>query len=389
MTGYGLYKNGALAGTATTTGYTFSGLACGTSYTFQVDAVDAARNRSGKASLATSTSTCTADTTPPVVALSAPAPGAILSGTVALTATATDNNAVAGVQFKLDGSNLGAEDTSSPYGLLWDTTKVGNGPHTLTAVARDAAGNTSTSVPLVVSVSNVGPTATPTGLVAAYSFNAGSGSTVRDLSGNNNTGTIANATWSTAGKYGSALSFNGSNSWVTIPASSSLNFSNGMTLEAWVKATDLGSSWRAVMVKEQPGQLIYALYAHDGGPGPSGHVFVGGQDRFNSGSVLPTNTWIHLAATYDGTAVRLYVNGALATTLPVSGPIATSSDPLRIGGDSVWPEWFSGLIDEARVYNRALSPTEIQADMIRPVESSATPASPRLRTPPHRRHRLA
>ena len=78
------------------------------------------------------------------VALSAPAPGQWCPGpSVTVSADASDD--IVGVQFKLDGANLGAEDTSAPYSIVWDTTGVANGPHTLTAVARDAAGNTATA----------------------------------------------------------------------------------------------------------------------------------------------------------------------------------------------------------------------------------------------------
>src|ERR671935_197685 len=74
--------------------------------------------------------------------------------------------------------------------------------------------------------------AASTGLVAAYSFDQGSGSTLTDLSGNGNTGTIQNATWSSAGKYGGALSFNGSSSMVVVNDAPELDLTSGMTLEA-------------------------------------------------------------------------------------------------------------------------------------------------------------
>src|SRR5262249_51552641 len=78
-------------------------------------------------------------------------------------------------------------------------------------------------------------------LVAAYGLNEGTGTTVTDLSGNGNNGTISNATWTTAGKYGGALSFNGTSSVVNIPDSPSLHLTTAMTLEAWVDPTKVTS----------------------------------------------------------------------------------------------------------------------------------------------------
>ena len=99
----------------------------------------------------------TADTTPPTVSLTAPAGGATVSGTVPVTATAADNVGVVGVQFQLDGASLGAEDLAAPYSVDWSSVASANGAHTLTAVARDAAGNRTTSSPVVVTVANGGP----------------------------------------------------------------------------------------------------------------------------------------------------------------------------------------------------------------------------------------
>jgi hypothetical protein len=94
------------------------------------------------------------DTTPPSVSITAPASGASVAGSVAVKASAADNRGVAGVQFRLDGADLGAEDTAAPYELAWDTAGVPNGSHTLTAVARAAAGNSATSAPVTVTVAN-------------------------------------------------------------------------------------------------------------------------------------------------------------------------------------------------------------------------------------------
>jgi hypothetical protein len=129
-----------------------------------------ARDATGNVTTAaTVTVTVSNDTTPPSVSITAPAGASTVSGTVAVSASASDNVAVAGVQFKLDGANLGAEDTSSPYSASWTTTGASNGPHSLTAVARDAAGNQSTSAAIAVTVSNL----PPAGLAALYPGDVG------------------------------------------------------------------------------------------------------------------------------------------------------------------------------------------------------------------------
>jgi len=98
------------------------------------------------------------DTTPPTVSITSPAAGATVSGTTSLTASASDNVGVAGVQFRIDGANFGAEDTTAPYSISWNTGSASNGSHSITAVARDAAGNRSpVSAPVTVTVNNAPP----------------------------------------------------------------------------------------------------------------------------------------------------------------------------------------------------------------------------------------
>jgi hypothetical protein len=231
----------------------------------------------------------------------------------------------------------------------------------LTARARDAAGNTATAGPLSVTVSNTAPPVA--GLVAAYNFDEGAGTMLNDLSGRNNHGVVTGAAWSAAGRNGGALSFNGSSNWVTVADAATLDLTNGMTVEAWVRPAAL-SGWRTVVMKETASGHAYSLYAHNNTPNPAVTITVGTADRTAAGSsALPLNTWSHLAATYNGSALRLYVNGVQVRTINVTGNMATSSAPLRIGGNAVWGEYFSGLVDDVRVYSRALTVTEIQTDM--------------------------
>src|SRR5262249_14584711 len=224
--------------------------------------------------------------------------------------------------------------------------------------------------------------ATLPGLVAAYGFTEGAGTTVTDSSGNSNTGTLGSGvTWTTQGRFGSALVFNGS-SLMTVPSAASLNLTTAMTLEAWVYPTGALTDWRAVLMKEQPNEFTYVLYAGSNKNQPTVLFNVStnasGERDLAGPSALPLNTWSHLAGTYDGSTLRLYVNGAQVASKAYTGTIATSTGPLRIGGNSIWNEYFTGRIDEVRIYNRVLTATEIQADMTAPVGGTPPPDT----TPP-------
>jgi fibronectin type 3 domain-containing protein len=139
----------------TGTSFQDTGLAAGT-YFYVVKAEDAAGNLSGSSPQASAT-VGSGDTTPPTVSITAPASGATLAGPVTVTATAGDDVGVVGVRFTLDGQTLGSEDTTAPYSVSWDTTTAANGTHTLSAVARDAAGNTATATAVPVTVQNSAP----------------------------------------------------------------------------------------------------------------------------------------------------------------------------------------------------------------------------------------
>src|SRR3989442_5140630 len=136
------------------TSYTLSGLLDGRIYYFAATAYNLNLNESG---FSNEVSKAIADVTPPTVSMTAPAAGATVSGTMTVSASATDNVGIVGVQLKLDGVNLGAEDTTNAYSISWNSTLAANGTHTLTAVARDAAGNTATSAAVSVTVDNTPP----------------------------------------------------------------------------------------------------------------------------------------------------------------------------------------------------------------------------------------
>lgn len=119
------------------------------------------------------------DGTAPTVSVTAPGNGSTVSGTVAISATASDNTGVTGVWFTVNGTAVGAEDTSAPYQISVNSATIGNGSHTIRAVARDAAGNVSTSAPVVVTVSNSAPdTTAPTVELTAPSQGASASGTI-------------------------------------------------------------------------------------------------------------------------------------------------------------------------------------------------------------------
>jgi hypothetical protein len=347
-------------GQSTTTQFTDS-VNAGT-YFYLVTAQDVAANVSAPSNEALAI--VLADTTAPIVAITSPGDLSTVSGSTAIAATASDDVAIAGVQFQLDGAALGAERVTPPYSMTWNTATTSNGPHTVGAIARDAAGNRATST-INVNVSNT--SSAPAGLVAAYNFNEGAGVQTKDASGQSNTGTLSNATWSASGKYGAALSFNGTSAWVTIADAASLHLTTGMTLEAWVRPTS-GSGWRTAILKQSPGGLAWSLYTANNGSRPVGYAHIDSDVPVTGTAAVALNTWTHLALTFDGAALRLYVNGTLVSTTNRNGAMATSTSALRIGGNSVWGEYFKGLIDEVRIYNRALAASEIQIDMATPIQ---------------------
>ncbi|HYM06899.1 MAG TPA: LamG-like jellyroll fold domain-containing protein [Terriglobales bacterium] len=210
---------------------------------------------------------------------------------------------------------------------------------------------------------------TISGLVAAYGFNEGAGTTVTDSSGNGNTGTITNATWTSAGKYGSALAFNGTNALVTINDAASLHLTTAMTLEAWVNPGPVVGEWEDVIYKSNDN---YYLSATSNKSAPAGGGTFGAVDVVTYGTAaLPQNTWSHVAVTYDGATLVLYVNGVQVSSLARTGNILTSNNPLQIGGDTTYRQYFQGTIDEVRVYNAALTAAQIQADMSSPIGSAS------------------
>jgi alpha-tubulin suppressor-like RCC1 family protein len=198
----------------------------------------------------------------------------------------------------------------------------------------------------------------PAGIVSWW---AGEGN-ANDSIGTNN-GTLVNGAGFTNGEVGQAFSFNGTSSHVTIPDSPSLDsFTNNITVETWIKVNHLtpNSDWEGIVTK---GDYSWRLLATAGaktvyfGATGASPLDVTGSRNVNDGQ------WHHVAATYDGTNMSLYVDGTLDVSHPASGSIIQTSDPVGLGYCANIPfnYSFDGLVDEVSLYNRALTASEIQA----------------------------
>jgi Concanavalin A-like lectin/glucanases superfamily/Chitobiase/beta-hexosaminidase C-terminal domain/Family of unknown function (DUF6298) len=220
------------------------------------------------------------------------------------------------------------------------------------------------------------PAVSPSGLMAYWKFDEGSGTTVTDSSGNGNKGTLVNGPLWTAGRVGNALYFDGINDTITVPDSNSLDLSSSFTLSAWVNPASTFTDFRSILVKNY-GYYLYASVAGYCGDGsPLGGFSGATAQTVCQPSPLPTNTWTHLAVTYNGSTLTFYRDGVPVTTSSVAGTFSPTTGILQIGG-SQFGEYFKGLIDEVRIYNRALNDTEIQTvyqqESATPVQTVATP----------------
>ena len=201
--------------------------------------------------------------------------------------------------------------------------------------------------------------------VGLWLFDEGIENAVSDSSANNNNGTIYGATWSSDTPFSytgnHALSFDGIDDYIKIADSNSLDLTSAFTFEAWIKLTSTG--YRYIGDKYH----VYGLKIQDNTSRPLGFVEAGGTIyEVTSSEQITLGTWVHLATTYDGSALKIYVNGELkGTNNGPNGNIYSSSGDLFIGryGGKDWKTRnnysFDGLIDEVRISDEALSPQQL------------------------------
>jgi regulation of enolase protein 1 (concanavalin A-like superfamily) len=220
--------------------------------------------------------------------------------------------------------------------------------------------------------------APPAGPVAAWAFDEGTGTSVQDSIGTNH-GTLSGGALWTAGRYGRSVSFDGVDDTASVPDAAALDLSAAATVEAWVMPASVAGPG-SVVAKQAPTGVAYQLQGSDEAGRPAGSFNAGtGDVRVTGPSSLAVNTWSHVAATYDGSALRIFVNGAQVASRGFTGRLTQTTGVLRIGGGSVLADWFQGRIDDLRIYNRALVATEIQTDRnipVRPMAASGDSTPP-------------
>ena len=205
-----------------------------------------------------------------------------------------------------------------------------------------------------------------TQLVGWWPFEEGSGSSIVDASGNGNHGNLpSGATWVT-GVSGLALNLDGSAQRAIVPDSPTLDITGAITLATWVKPQRMTT--QHLIHKGNNGQDGYELSLAGAPTGANGRPFVrfnnltnGNLYRLNGTQLYPFdgNTWFHLAATYDGATMKLYVNGVLDSSRAAVLTIGANNETLAIGTQSDAQFPLLGPLDDTRVYSRALSDAEI------------------------------
>jgi hypothetical protein len=196
------------------------------------------------------------------------------------------------------------------------------------------------------------------------SFDEGVGDTAQDLSGNENHGELNGAEW-VEGKFGSAVELDNDGDSVVMPLSPTLDLTDQLTVEAWVKTSTVAVRTDIISKHEGGG---YALIIDEGGIFRASFHIAGSYTPARSATALEADQWYYLAATYDGKSLNVYIDGELEGEAPAQGEVTSTDVSLSVGGNSgpggvVTSYFYKGVVDELRVSNTARTPDEIKLAM--------------------------
>ena len=218
------------------------------------------------------------------------------------------------------------------------------------------------SICLIMVLGTVGEAVREDDLALYLSFDEAKGDTAKDKSKHKNDGTIHKGK-RVKGKIGQAVELSGeAGGWVEVPDSKSLDITDEITLMCWVYPTEFTNEWFRIIVKTWAGDtapwMVYGFYEQGGSNGKTGFIISvdnGTEKRCGNGPSpqLPAEEWTHLAATYDGSEMRLYYDGEVAVEQKAKGKIDDNDVPVSVGRNSEGNrEHYIGRIDEGRHLER-------------------------------------
>ena len=266
------------------------------------------------------------------------------------------------VQLRVNGTVEDSKADAGP-GTTLSAAATADAEVTVVSVTDGERSVVSSANPLATRVSNPEAIDGPTdGLLAYYEFDEGTGDEASDTA-NENHGTITGATW-TEGRVGNhALQFSGSGEYVEAPHQDYLSL-NEFTVSTWANFDALSTGeWQSLVCKGSCASpdRNYGLFQKKDGKQVhfSFYRTSGSWASYNSNAELSTGTWYHIVMTYDGSEFTLYIDGSLDKAVSETGTPETNSEPLYIGD---FPDYsgMNGQLDDVRIYNRALSESEVQ-----------------------------
>ena len=273
-------------------------------------------------------------------------------GAAVLTLTGSSSNPLvvpdSGITFGGSGSNRTVKITPAPN-------QSGHASITLTVSDGSLITNTTFTVDVLEN-----PPTFPN-LISHWQFDEPSGDDALDATGRN-PGTLVNGpTRDPNGRFGGALRFDGLADYVNVPDSSSLDLTNHFSLSMWFKPDHLlnaASGRRDLLKKFTSYWLVFNYPANDG---RLQFILNTGQPRLGSITTSwNSNQWYHVAATYDGANMKLYINGVLEGMTPAIVPPNVTAFPAQIGGNTEQGFWFPGCIDDVQIYGEPLSSAQVQ-----------------------------
>jgi len=330
--------------------------------------------------------------TPLIASVVSPIANQQVSGMLPVQAATSGGATVTQLQIRADGSNIGTPCSTGSCTVAWNTSGIANGSHMLDAIATDSTGATAQSVTVPITVNNVTvvpppPPPSTTGPVAYWTFDSAtvSGTKVSDSSGDGVTGTLQGGASIVTGEVNQALSLDGHSGWMNVPAETFTDLTGDLSLALWIKTANATRS-EALLARYSAAAAEYGYIFRTNSSGHlefriGGHNLAAASPKTiaDTGRAINDGQWHHVAVVVGlKTGLSFYIDGVLSSTQNFTILASPSQSNLHVGVNA-WLDYgnyFTGTMDEARVYNRQLSAAEVAA------LAGSSSAPPPIPTPP-------